>query len=481
MSLILNRSQNIGAFFESRTTSAQSFYPSSLSHIYIKLDLEKRYENAECTNDAKSFLRSVTRASILIHHIVQKHSGNLIEIQGSLMHVVLPANDGTSNILNFSGALHTDLTALFKDSSEKVKGWRMIADTGKTLLVNGPSIHGDQSTVSLGNAANRPAKRLYQQLAITNEENRSLKRGHLEIRNNGNWLAVNLNGIVLTENFSVQSDIITEIKNRDLSKSFENILKHQTTLNASAAPVGKPTFNNPQISWGWILRSDLDGFTQRVSNCYDDDVALTKLAEEFVSIMIKAASFAETHSEMITQLPWAGDNFNAVANYADKQSYEIAVEENLIGLSVDFEEDLHQSALNAGCGGWSQCVAGGYPHGNSSGNVYVSSILVEGQTFLVGVGMGIGKSLQAMSDISPAIQEIVILSDDYEKIHESYRSHFHPSEKKVSQKISTIFKSADIKQLENERDNRATEAKPIAVTSACNATTHISTRPYYNG
>ena len=468
----------MGAFFEERLTSTQSYYPSTLHHIYVKLDFNKKYENADTTKDATAFLSSVTKASILTHRVAVLNGGQLIEIQGSLLHIVLPVD---SDVIEFTGQLNCSLNTLFKDRREKVQGWRMIADSGNTLLVNGQSIHGDESTVSLGNAANRPAKRLYKQFSIPENE-RTLKRGCLEIRTREeNWKVIELNKIPLTINFSIKDDQINEIKNKDYSGNFRNILKHETIINASATPIGSPTSDAPHISWGWILRADLDGFTDRVSKCYDNNEELTKLATEFVTLMNAAASFANEHHEIITQLPWAGDNFNAVANYSSKSLYEAAVEENLIGLSVDFEEDLHSKALDTGCSGWSQCVAGSYPHGNSNGNVYVSSIPVDGRNFLVGVGRGIGKSLQAMSDISPDVQELVLYNDDYSRIRDEYKAHFTPSEKNDTCEISALYKSANIKDLEDTRDDLDTQPQAIKVTPVTNSPVSIQTRPYFRG
>ena len=467
-----SRLDDIGMFFKNRGRGINGFHPSVLWHLYIKLDFEHKYENAENASDANDFLRSVARASEVCQSVAIQKGGQLVEVQGSLLHVVLPSQgENNETIFELAGFLHQGLGTLFRKRGDRVLGWRMVADCGKTLLVNGPSIHGDQSTISLANAANRPAKRLYQQLALS-EPQRSLKRNHLEVRNrNGTWTAHNLLAIKLFGNLGISDVDLEAIRTRDLDGQIRNVLR---TLNESNSS------NSTQISWGWVMRADLDGFTKRVKACYDDEKQLQELALEMLAIMTEAANFAASHEEFLTQLPWAGDNFTAVANYPDKQSYEEAVVEGIVGLSVDFHEDLYQSSRNAQCGGWSQCVAGSYPHGNSAGNVFVALIPVAGRNFLVGAGRGIGKSLQAMSEISPDAQECVLLKEDYDHIHEDYQKHFKASLKEDGTP-SSLYKTALVTDLEDERDERDTAPKNVSLTKPFGSTVNIQTCPHSNG
>lgn len=474
MNIIANRAEDIGTFFEKRASIQNLFVPSDSWHLYLKLDFQKKYENAENVEDAKSFLRSVSRAAATVSQSIPKVEGHLLEIQGSLLHMMFSAEThDAESIFGICESLHFELDKVFSDRN-RVLGWRMVADSGRTLLVSGDSIHGEESIVSLANSANRPAKYLYKQLGVP-EESRDLKRNHAAIRNSENWTTKalgNLDGSRLIEESTVN---FSEIRNA------EPEIFQVTSLQVKQArerPLENSDSEKPQIDWGWVMRADLDGFTARVSSCYENDEELLQLASEFMKIMHEAANFATAHNTLLTQLPWAGDNFTAVANYPDKDSYEEAIGKELVGLSVDFEEAMAEHAKNAQCGGWSQCVAGGTLHGNSKGNVYVAIIQAEGRKFLVGVGKGVGKSLQAMSEISPDKDEIVIFEEDFSLIDSIYQADFESS-KKENGETSSIFKTADIKSLESKRDDALTSAQSVSVTSKSFEPVSIQTRPYF--
>lgn len=473
---------------------APSLLPSRFWHIYIKLDFQKQYENAETKADGRSFVANVARAASVAEISLRQDDGIVVEVQGSVIHCLLNDDAGDIQMLRRQcRAINNALHFVFHDTST-VEGWRMAADWGKTLLVRGRGIHNDDSFVSLGNAANAPAKHLYKQLAISSEEDRQLKRYMLGVRCGDDypWHHEPLS-LQLSEDFKkAASAELIEAKARHFS--VKNVLSKQAKavpgvasgdmVQFSANP-GVQATEEPSVYFGWVMRADLDGFTARVESCYDDDAALLELGEEFELIMDTAAQFAERHNESLIQLPWAGDNFTAVVTHNTVETYRDAIEQRYVEFSLDFAEAMKAITANAGLPGWAQTSAGGDVHGNAQGNVYVGSVEFEGRRFLIGAGQGVGRSNQAFTDMKPGTGELVIFDEDYPHLLKPYQNQFS-NRKRNDGADSSLFRTGDVKLLMTARQQiegvLAGVAKPAvsAVTLGGGAKVQVSSRPYAN-
>lgn len=472
-----------------------SLLPSRFWHIYIKLEFQKQYENAETKAAGRSFVVNVARAASAAEISLRQEDGIVVEVQGSVIHCLLNDELGDMQTLRRQcRAINNALHFVFDDAST-VEGWRMAADWGKTLLVRGRGIHKDDSYVSLGNAANSPAKHLYKQLAISAEEDRQLKRFMLGVRCGDAypWHHEPLSPPISEGFKQLVSAELTEAKARQFSVT--NVFSTQAkavpevasggTVQFSAQPAVHAT-NEPSVYFGWVMRADLDGFTARVESCYDDDTELLKLGEQFESIMDTAAQFAEHHAESLIQLPWAGDNFTAAVILASAEAYRDAVETRYVEFSLDFSDAIKGITDKAGLPGWAQAAAGGDVHGNAHGNVYVGSVEFEGRRFLIGSGLGFGRSSQAFTDMKPATGELVIFEEDYRHLLKPYQAQFY-NRVKGDGTDSTIFRKAALKLLALDRlritHALATIAKPAVtpITIGVSAKAMVSSRPYANG
>lgn len=454
-----------------------------IQHIYIKLDFQHQYENAKTAEDANGFLRSVARAAMTASQIAERHGGFLLEVQGSMLHIGIPANHGQLNSVQRGsskecvGDIHAAFGELFGQSGSRVDGWRMTVDRGKTLVVSGRGVHGDNSLVSLGRSANRPAKHLYSQLELP-EDSRGLKRfyvGYFE-GNTGKWRY---------EPLSQQPSTLNEM--RAIAKSIrasEPRVIYSSLITASAAPIpstghpAAPSADRPHTYFGWVMRTDLDGFTARIESCLDNDQKLGELAVMFYRLMEAAADFVQYHREELTQLPWAGDNFTAAAVFSSKANYESAIPKQLVELTLDFEKEMTAIATECGFGGWAHSVAGGQVHGNAHGNIFIAGIEIGSCRFLVGAGEGVGRSTQGFGDIDPDAGEIALYQEDWKLLSDIYRDKFKPATTARGQ-ASTLYRIGASRELLVARTREATKEVVTVVSQPGRESVPVRSRPYF--
>ena len=491
--ILTERVADLGTFHAVKAAGAKlPLWPQDLAHIYVKLDFLLEFENATTLEQATGFLRSVYRASLAAEQIAAQHHGFLLEVQGSTLHVALQKpNSGTlmDSVNTFVTDLHWAYRAVFLDQKKRVQGWRMSADTGRTLIVAGCGVHGDNSLVSLGQSANRPAKHLYAQLEIENDDDRELKRYHVGIRrpsasplSRDTWEHFNLDRSTsrLAHLFKIAEDVRRAEPTFDLIEAVRRG-KEVTARALPLAPAGtpaSPTPEDPHTYFGWVMCADLDGFTAEVQECLDQDDRLAELAEKFYCLMDVATEFVKRHKETLAQLPWAGDNFTAAAVFAEERNYDDAIRKRLVELTLDFEKDMADAADECGFGGWAHGVAGGEVRTNSVGNVFLAGVEVGGRRFLVGVGKGFGRSTQAFGDINPAAKELVVYKPDWEQMDDAYKRAFEPAVTRTKG-LSTLYRKASIDGLRKVRARAAAAISSTTISFPRETPRTIPTRPHY--
>jgi hypothetical protein len=465
------------------------FYPHDLAHVYVKLDFKSQYESASTAEDARGFLRSVARAAMAAGQIADQYSGVVVEVQGSILHVGLPRRAGTTNELDNANAfvadLHWTYRAIFNNPDSRVDGWRMTVDAGKTLVVAGRGVHGDDSWVSLGESANRPAKYLHAQLEEP-EETRVLKRFFVGIRNplDGRWIHENLDRTRGRLHEARSKAIADSVRSAEPRLHFITGIVERQDASARALPIGpagtpaSPSVERPKTYFGWVMRTDLDGFTARVEQCFGNDEKLKELAEAFYRIMGAAAQFAAVHKETLAQLPWAGDNFTAAAVFPNKADYDRAMPRRLVELSLDFEKEMAECAIDCGFGGWAHGVAGGVVHGNSGGNIYLAGVEVGDRRFLVGAGEGFGRSSRAFGDINPESKHLVVYQPDWERLDDVYRPVFEPAVTRRGHE-STLYRVVKIDTLVRVRARSASIGAATVVSFPSSQNRPVAPRPYF--
>lgn len=458
------------------------FAPQNLIHVYIKLDFRREHENARTAEDARGFLSSVARAATAAHLLAVRSRGLVLEVQGSLIHVGLPATSGDAK--RYAAEAHRLYQSVFNRADGRVLGWRITADSGRTLVVAGRGVHGDQSLVSLGQSANRPAKHLYEQLELP-EDRRDLKRFHLGFRDArvDRWQHFDLDA--LPAQLHETASIVETARNETPKLEFEDALRRAPhAASRTAAPLGAigspglPTSDRPHTYFGWVMRCDLDGFTARVEECFDNDQQLQELAAQFYAIMDEAAQFVNRHPDTMAQLPWAGDNFTAAALFDTRDGYIEAAARRLVELPLAFEKDMGRLATDSGFGGWAQGVAGGEVHGNSKGNVYLGSVVISGRRFLVGVGEGFGRSSQALNELKLRPTDVAVFEPDWVRLDDAYKHVFEAATTSYGEQ-STLYHVASISLLIRVLAKREAIGTPTLVTAAGGRPYEVAPRSYF--
>ena len=139
-------------------------------HIYAELDLNLDLAAAEDASKAMRYLELIEDFATISDRVCHLSGASILEVQGNRIHFLLPAQppgefpQGLVKVVAFAAALMRMAYAeLRKSAGEHWKGFSIAADYGPAVFV--PSTFGGGSVVSLGQAANRPAKRLSQGVA----------------------------------------------------------------------------------------------------------------------------------------------------------------------------------------------------------------------------------------------------------------------------------------------------------------------------
>lgn len=440
------------------------FLPATLFHLYVKMDLPHSLECATSAKDARAFLRAVTRAALVADTVAREFSGLLVEVQGSMLHLALASSsDDDERIKEVLAALHHGFARAFSsDRPSAVTSWRMAVDSGWTMIVAGRGIHGDESMVSLGDAANRPAKYLYAELSLS-EEQRRTKAFYAAIRDprTGEWHHVRLPEHRCPPRLEKTAEaVLLEDIDLDFDMFGGPLLKRASSAVESAAELSS---DDPSAFFGWIMRADLDGFTSRVAACKEKPHELESLAEDFRNLMDTAASFASRHSAAMVQLPWAGDNFTAAMVFPTKAAYDESCERGPVDIVLDFEKEMQDATKAAHLQGWAYSVAGGDVHGNALGNLFFGSAKVSEKRHLIGSGQGVGRSSQGFVDIAPELRDVIFFKQDYRRLAHLYRAAFQSTEKSDGA-ISALYKRAHADELKKVRVACDTKAQKTTVT-----------------
>ncbi len=481
------RIYSLRALLERSDTMTFGHLPVVLEHLYVKLEFDDRFERATNGEDARKFFRSLARAVSAAARLAKQHRAEVLEVQGSVLHIALEATTFESRLENvraYAQALHRTLSQLFDRPQSRVVGWRMVADSGMTLVVMGRGIHHDESLVSIGSAANRPAVYLHSQLSLSSEDRRSLKRFDLAVPDaaQGEWLHERLGDerTLLSES---EVEVAQTTRSEEPAVRFKNLRAPASDIFARQAAIGPPgdpnapTEDQPTAYYGWIMRADIDGFSRLVHECGDDLEALRTVAEQFRRIMDSAAAFADIHRETLVQLPWAGDNFTAAVVFTDKSAYLAAVGRRLVEFSLDFEKEMSERSTAAHSVNWAHGVAGGEIVGNSAGNVYVAGLSVADRRFLVAAGDGVGRSTQAMIDVQPDSAELALFHVDVSRLDEAYRGAFGPATNRRGQ-TSSLFRVAQTGDLVSKRARLDARTAGTVVTVGPAEARTLLTRPF---
>lgn len=467
-------------------------------HLYGDLHTTLELSAATEQDRANLFLEVLEDLAGIVSDFARSDSNILIfEIQGERVHLFLNRNQVNSatvaELIEFSGYFTDAVYAMIKPKIEKYwAGFSMAADFGRAIVLS-TGKDGDDSLISLGNPANRPAKRLTRSPQV--------QSGHLalpyEIAERGGDVR-NLDG-----RYSVGDWIEINVKDRlrPTQKSAREILFENAAINAmlsanarhgrgrivnfaaSAAevvPTAGATVANPTFVEAFVVRADLDGFTKRVEAAFaqNDLNAIKRLVLEFLQIMKLPDAFETYMERPYIRLPWAGDCYNVILLPKDYENYE-AIRDYLPAVAALrwLDPDGKVNAMREGglaavarANKWSIGAAGGE---ESKGRLLVANISTWHRRFLIVAGWGARRSLDAQNAKGLRAGESAIHDEDYAELGTSYQVAYD-----IWESGPVAYRKATAAALKKAEDEKL--AHKIQIITRTPVVPVPASRPYYD-
>ena len=311
-------------------------------HLYGDLHLTLELSAATEQNQANLFLEVLEDLARIVSDFARGNRNVLIfEVQGQRIHLFLNRNQlnasNVAELIDFSSYLTDAVSETIKPKVEDYwAGFCMAADFGRAIVL-GTGRDGDDSLISLGNPANRPAKRLARSpqvqsghLALSSE----IAEHSDEIRNVdgrywvGDWIEVNVKDrprpTQKTENAILFESVLANAKSADDLRRRDRRTVTFAANAAEVAPTTGATVDRPTFVQAFLIRADLDGFTLRVEEVFrrNSQDAIKLLVLEFLQIMKIPDAFESYIERPLIRLPWAGDCYNAILLPKDYEDYE---------------------------------------------------------------------------------------------------------------------------------------------------------------
>ena len=333
-------------------------------------------------------------------------------------------------------------------------GCRAAVDFGQAIMLS--TGVGGGSVVSLGVAANRPAKRLAQPGAV--------RAAHVSI-------PTELLPDELTEN---RRSAWTEILVKDGSDAVMEWIDAATARAVSerglgadlgavrVAPVTARYFDEsaktgayaPVRIQGFCLRADLDGFSRQVEAATQaGQDAILDLARRFLDILSLPEAFASKFTGRVVILPWAGDCATLILLPRDPEEFSmirasLPANAALLWHSVSTADDRLRTGFPES--GWALGLAAGDAEEGNDGWMLLAEIRAQGRTFRVAGGWAACRANEACQHEGSKAEDAVISARDYE--------HLAPVWQKAFDRISTLFCRSSVSRLNHVQTQAIAQA-----------------------
>ena len=306
---LLDRARGLTQLENRQTRQGTPYTRTKGYHVYGHLDLALRLSAAEDDRQAKKYLEILQAFTTVAERAGKEFDLVVFEVQGERIHMFLETEDGPGqkqSIIDFARVWNAGVNKIVKPKAgDAFKSFSIAADFGSTLVLL--SSGEDESIVSLGNSANRPAKHLSRWQGSRN--------GHLKI----NVAALEVGGEdkdarwedhdVSEVPAAVTRGHTDALLNR-VTASIETTVSNYLELSAKELePVGNAPVHRPLKKQGFAFRADYDGFSKRVQAAMaGTDQAQQILVDEFDQIMQQVPQeFADGIKGTVTIFPWSGD------------------------------------------------------------------------------------------------------------------------------------------------------------------------------
>ncbi|WFB36812.1 hypothetical protein P3T73_03425 [Kiritimatiellota bacterium B12222] len=387
-------------------------------HLYIGFSLKKQISASEDHTAGKKYITFLNRLVAVSQGLQAQHGAVLLEVQSDKIHFLFPGStERSGSVLEFCRGVQASVDAFPLYMNENLNSMRYAATHGRSILIS-TGMNPDDSTVSLGPAANDPAKKLL-----------DVESGHLYYRVNpdgAKWQKENLRSV-------------TRIANKEGALLESLAANEQEPLDfeiRSALELPSASVDNPYVMQGFYFRSDLDGFTARVKESFKDESGkmVERLVSDFVEIMHYAESYLHMGSRLykVAKLPWSGDCANLLIKA--EESYSLSRKTVPPISSRDWFELRDKQNDRSGYlwksymgeAGWLVSIAGGGPNTEQGGNgaLLIADIQTTERPFRIAAGWGAERSLNAQAAKRVLTNDTVLQYTDYLALDKYYKRQF---------------------------------------------------------
>ena len=296
--------------------STMSYYDGSGFHLYSQLSLQLKYTAPQNVADATKSFEIIQRYTDIAEACCKQFSGRILEVQGERLHLFFE-NELTKDTLRQMLFFCTEfINAVYENKlhlgGEAFEGFKTAFDHGRALILSTGS-NADDSFVSLGPCANRPAKHLPDVTAGATSMPTEIAKLLFEVDERYTWYTLNLKGrdsLALSANESWNLGNFSATVNQVLRKVYDPkaffVRTDRMTMDR------RFHFSSANLLQGFFMRADLDGFTKKFQAAFDSDSeqVIHSLLWDFVNVLGYGEQFIAQTNRPVIRLPWAGDCAN---------------------------------------------------------------------------------------------------------------------------------------------------------------------------
>ena len=287
-------------------------------HIYCELRPTAKLEAAESDAKALKYLQIIEE---YVNHGVRAAAPFgvvLLELQGNVLHfykpveaAIQPAIEAIQFVYLFTTTLYEELKPELGDEWD---GFASCMMHGRSIVVRHGSFHS-ASAVSLGPAANEPAKQLlYGKTPAGCLDVPGFWAKELELPPAGQWATINLRGreraplLNRLENQQRRQELLTLIREYRANANRKSIQRVSLLENRQLFGPSSFAVTAPHRMQAFCLRPDLDGFSAVVRAVFEqkNDKAVERVTLGFAEIL-EFGDYMERSTPGSIRLPWAGD------------------------------------------------------------------------------------------------------------------------------------------------------------------------------
>lgn len=337
-------------------------------------------------------------------------------------------------------------------------GFAMAVDFGPAVILG--SDCGGGSLISLGTAANRPAKRLGRGVSSGHcAIHRDVLKNYFSINGNGDWVEINVyepkeaiaafaNPALTEKMYSLAKTIV------ETQRSFGGIAfaKAQDFGDSATCKVDSPVRVR-----GVFMRSDLDGFSKQVDEAFAaGQQAIIILIQRFRAILSYPRQFAISFGRPSVELPWAGDCSPLIL--MPRGNEPITDARKFLPVTAALHWHGQQEAQDSlkvrwadrlGKAKWVVGVACGDDEEGSDGVILVANLEAAGRRFRVAAGWGVKRALDAQEADGAKAEDTVLPKVDFSNLDPGYQKSFSALDSRFMKSPYQKLKQADADRRKN--------------------------------